>query len=104
MQTFKQARQYRLADPAQRQAADGDAQLHAVDDPLELLVKLEDGARADATGLNQLLDSRFADADQRKLGRCEERIGCHQEQDEKHPQQHIRNHGGIILTFQRERG
>ncbi len=94
---FEQAGEHGLAYPTERQAANGHTQLHAIDDALELLVQLQDCSGTHAAGFNQLLDSRFADADQRKLGRCEERIGCHQEQDEKHPQQHIRNHGGIIL-------
>jgi len=41
----------------------------------------------------------FADADQRELGRGEEGIDRHQEQDDEHPQQHVRNHGTLILTF-----
>ena len=99
---LEQARQNRLAQPAQGQAGDGDSQLHAVDDAAELLVKFEDGAGADAVGFDQLLDAGFAHADQRELGRGEEGIGRHQEQDDEHPQQHVCNHGTLILTFQRD--
>jgi len=43
----------------------------------------------------------IAHAYQGKLSCGEEGIGCHQEQDQKHPQQHVGNHGRLILTFQR---
>ena len=99
---LEQPRQNRLAQPAQGQAGNGDSQLHAVDDAAELLVKFEDGAGARAVGFDQLLDARFAHADQRELGCGEEGIGRHQEQDDEHPQQHVCNHGTLILTFQRD--
>ena len=99
---LEQSRQNRLAQPAQGQAGDGDSQLHAVDDAAELLVKFEDGAGAHAVGFDQLLDAGFAHADQRELGCGEEGIGRHQEQDDEHPQQHVCNHGTLILTFQRD--
>ncbi len=81
---------------------DGNSELNSVDHPGELLVQFEDGAGADAVGFDQLLDTRFANADQSKFRRREEGIGRHNEQDDKHPRQHIRNHGEVILTFQAE--
>ena len=99
---LEQSGQNRLAQPAQRQAGDGDPELHAVYDAAELLVKFEDGAGADAVGGDQLLDAGFAHGHQRELGCGEEGIGRHQEQDDEHPQQHVCNHGTLILTFQRD--
>ena len=99
---LEQSRQNRLAQPAQGQAGDGDSQLHTVHDAAELLVEFENGASAGAVGFDQLLDAGFAHADQRELGRGEEGIGRHQEQDDEHPQQHVCNHGTLILTFQRD--
>ena len=101
---LEQSRQNRLAQPAQGQAGDGDSELHAVYYAAELLVEFEDGAGADAVGFDQLLDARFADADQRELGCGEEGIDRHQEQYNEHPQQHGCNHGTLILTFQRDNG
>ena len=50
----------------------------------------------------ELLDAGIAHADQGELRGSKECVGRHQEQDEKHPQQHVGNHGRLILTFQRE--
>ena len=89
---LEEARQGRLAKPAQAEASDGDSELDAVNDALKLLMKLEDGASAGAVGFDELEDAGFADADERELGRGEESIGRYQEQDNEHPQQHVRNH------------
>ena len=56
-------------------------------------------ARTDAAGLDELLNPRVAHAHQGKFGGGEEGIGCHQKQDEKHPQQHKSNHEEPILTL-----
>jgi hypothetical protein len=57
------------------------------------------GAGADASGLDELLDSRVANADQGEFSRREKRIRRHQEKDEKHPEQHKGDHGSAILAF-----
>ena len=51
------------------------------------------GAGADAAGFDELLDTGLADADQGKFGGGKESVGCDQEQDQKHPQQHKGDHG-----------
>ena len=51
-----------------------------------------DNARADAASFNELLDAGFANAYQGKLGRSKERVGCDQEQDQEHPDQHESDH------------
>src|SRR5208337_580227 len=76
---IKQARQNRLAQPAQSQTGNGNSQLHAVHYAAELLVEFEDGAGAHAVGFDQLLDARFAHADERELGCGKEGIDRHQE-------------------------
>ena len=101
MQAADQAGDHRLADPSEGQADDGDAQLNAVDDLVQTLVQALDDARADTSGFDELLDASVANAHQRELGGCEKRIGCHQEQDQKNPEQHKGDHGRVILTFER---
>ncbi len=63
-----------------------------------------DNARTDAAGLDELLDTGIAHTHQRKFGCGKEGIGCNQEQDEEHPEQHKGNHEWVILTFQRTMG
>ena len=87
-----QAGHHGLADPSQGETDHGDAQLDTVDDLIEILVKALNDAGADAAGIDQLLNARIADADQREFGCREEGIGCHQEQDQKDPEQHIGDH------------
>ena len=97
---FHEAGDHGLADPAERQADHGDAELNAVDDFVEMLVEALDDARADASGLDELLDAGIAHAHQGEFGGREEGIGCHQEQDQKDPEQHKGDHGRVILTFE----
>src|SRR5581483_19489 len=71
---------------------------HGVEDFVEVLVQALDGARADAAGVNELLDASVAHADQRELGRHKECVGCDEEDDGKYPQQHGGDHGKVILA------
>jgi len=50
------------------------------------------GTSADATRLNELLNARIAHAYQGKFRGCKEGVGRHQEQDQKHPEQHKSDH------------
>ena len=81
-----------LANPAQSEAGQGDTELDGAEQLVHALVQLADGAGADAAGLDELLDAGVADADQGKFRRHEEGIGRHQQQDGKHPQEHISGH------------
>ena len=49
----------------------------------------------------KLLDASITDADQREFGGCEEGVGCHQEQDQKDPEQHESDHWPVILNEKR---
>ena len=89
-----------FANPAQGQADNSDSQLDAVYYFVEIAVEFLDGAGADAMGLNELLNASVADAHQGELRRREERVGCHQQQNQEHPKQHVGDHGWVILTFQ----
>src|SRR5690348_4721021 len=89
-----------FADPAQSQANHRDAELDAVYDLVEILVKSQNDAGADTSGFNELLDARVAHADEREFRGCEERVGCHEEEDQKDPEQHESEHGWVILTFE----
>ena len=55
-----------------------------------------DDAGADASGFDELLDSSVANADQGELGGREKRVGCHQEKDQKHAEQHKGDHLEVI--------
>jgi hypothetical protein len=93
--------QDRLANPAQGQAGDRNAELNPIDDFVNVLVKTLNDASANATGLDELLNARVADADQGKFSSGKEGIDCNQEKDQKDPEQYVRHHGCVILTFQR---
>ena len=62
-------------------------------------METQDGAGADAPCLDELLNARITHAHQGKFGGGKEGVGCHQEQNQKHPEQHKCNHGSLILTF-----
>ncbi len=102
LHSFDEAGDHRLTDPSEGQADDGDAELNAVDDLVQVLVQALHDARANPSGFNELLDASVANAHERELGGCKKRVGCHQEQDQKHPEQHKGDHGTVILTFERE--
>jgi len=56
-------------------------------------VQLLNNAGADTAGFDELLNAGFANAYQGEFGRGKERVGCDQEQDQKHPDQHKCDHG-----------
>src|SRR5690242_11495216 len=101
LHAFYQPGNHGLADPAQSQADHGDSELNAVDDFVQTLMQTLDDAGPDASSLNELQNAGIAHADQGELGGCEEGVGCHQEKDQKDPEQHESDHGRLILTFQR---
>ncbi len=82
-------------------ADDGDSQLDAVDDFVKITMQFLDSAGADAVGFDELLNARITHAHQGELRRREERVGCNQQQDQEHPEEHKGDHGWLILTFQR---
>ncbi len=94
-------RQQGFAYPAQGQADDRDSQLDAVDHFVQIAVQLLHDAGPNPPGRHQLLDTRVTHAHQGEFRGSEECVGRHQQQDEEHPQQHVSNHEGLILTFQR---
>src|SRR5690242_11591784 len=67
-QVLKHARHHRLANPAQEQAGEVDAKLHSGPNLSQALMQFLNGARANAAGLDQLLQARIAHADQAELG------------------------------------
>ena len=97
-QRLQHVRYRRFADPAQRQAANGHSKLHGIEDMVELLMELLDGARADAMRRNHLLQSRLAHAHQSEFSGHEERV-CRDQQDHCYDAQHDEgNHESEILT------
>ena len=73
-QGFQNAGHGSLADPAQGQAGHRDAELHGVEDVVELLMELVDGAGAQAVRRDHLLQSRFAHIDECEFSGHEERV------------------------------
>lgn len=99
---FDQAGKERFADPSESKASNSYSELDAVDDLIQVLVKLEDGAGPDAMSFNELKNARLAHAHQSEFGCREKGISCDQKYDEHHSQQYISNHG--IWTFYIEKG
>ena len=58
-----QVSQAHLADPAQSQTGEGDAELYGAEELVEIAVQALDGACAGASGLQQLLQAGIAHAD-----------------------------------------
>src|SRR5581483_11662686 len=81
-----------FADPTEGEADHGYAQLHPVDDFVQIAVQPLQDAGADAASAYELLDAGFADADQRKFGCGEEGVGRHQGYDQQDPEQHKCDH------------
>ncbi|GAC1429209.1 MAG: hypothetical protein NVS1B11_14360 [Terriglobales bacterium] len=100
-ETFYDPSDNGLANPAESEADDGNSQLHAVDDRVQIAVKLLDNPGAETPGLDELLDSRLSDAYQGELSCRKECIGRNQEQDQEDPEQHKSDHGWAILAFER---
>ena len=57
-----------------------------------MLMEALNGAGADASGLDELLDSSIANTDQGELCRREKRIRRHQEKDKQHAEQYEGDH------------
>src|SRR5581483_2666884 len=91
-QSLDEMGDHRLADPAERKADDGDAQLDAGHHFVQIAMKSLQDTGADTTGLDKLLNTGFADADQRELGSGKEGIGRNQGDDQQYPEQHKSNH------------
>ena len=89
---FDHVGEQRFADPAQREADYGDSQLDAVDHFIQIAMQFLDYAGGGSMGFDKLLNAGLADAHQSKLCGRKEGVGCHQEQDEKNPQQHKSDH------------
>src|SRR5581483_454612 len=89
-----------LADPAKCKADHGDAELDSIHNFVEVLMQALDGAGAETSGPNELLDAGIAHADEREFRGCEERVGCHEEEDQEDPEQHEGEHGWVILAKQ----
>ena len=86
--SFDHAGENGLSHPAKSQAGKGDTQLDAVHHLIEIAMQFLDGAGADTASLDELLDASIAHAHQGKFCCREKGVGCYQEQDEKHPEQH----------------
>ena len=92
-----------FADPAECEAGDGDAELHGIEDVIELLVEFLDGAGADALRRDHLLHARLAHAHQGKFGGDEERV-CRDRQDHRYDaEDNEGNHpvGDLSIAFLR---
>src|SRR5581483_1923545 len=92
MQPLDEVGDHWLADPAERQADNGYAELDAGHHFVQIAMKALQDSGADTAGANQLFNSRFTDPDQREFGCGKEGIGCDQGHDQQDPEQHKSNH------------
>ena len=65
----------RLAEPAEGQRAEGDAELDGGKKVVQILLQAADGAGSGDAGGEHLLDAGVADGDQRELGGHKEGVG-----------------------------
>ena len=82
-----QARERRLADPAEAQGGEGDAELGGRDVAVERLYGTTGQPSFAVPGLGQLVEAGLPRADQRELRRHEEGVGQHQHDDRAEAQQ-----------------
>ena len=95
---FQHVSDGRLADPAKREAGDGNAELHGIENMIELLMEFLDGAGADAMSGNHLLDARLAHAHQGKFSGDEERVRRNQQDHRYDAEDDKGNHPVGILA------
>ncbi len=81
-----------LADPAEGEGGEGDAELDGGEELVDGVLELEGGASAGAAESDELLDAGLADADESELRRDEEAAGQdeegHHDDAEEHPFKH----------------
>ena len=80
----QQRGKHRLAHPAQAQAGQGDAELRGAQRGIQMLNQPPGHARAAVARLDQPLELRVADFDQRELRRHKEAVQQHQHQHQQH--------------------
>ena len=82
-----------LADPAEREAGERDAELHGGQELVDGVLELEHGASAGPAERDELLDARLPNADESELRGDEETVGQdekgHHHRAEEHPLQHL---------------
>ena len=81
-----------LADPAEGEAGDGDAELDGGKELVDGVLELEGGAGAGTAEGDELLDARLADADEGELGGHEEAGGQNEEGHHDHAEEHPFKH------------
>jgi hypothetical protein len=92
LEAFDEMSDHGLADPAEGEADDGDAELHTVDDFVQVAVQSLQNTSADAAGSDQLLDAGLTDTDQGKFGSGKEGVGRYQSYYQQDPEQHKGDH------------
>ncbi len=76
---FEEHRDHRLADPAERQAAKGDAKLNRWQEIVEVRLQAADGAGSRLSLGDELLDAGLPHAHQRKFRSHEKSVGENQQ-------------------------
>ena len=100
----------RLAEAAEGQRGEGDAELHGGEELVDVVLEAEGGAGAGAVELDELLDAGLADADEGELGGHKEGVRQDEEGDQasvdEAPFQHnawlkVYNEGRVVWTQER---
>ena len=90
----------RLADPAQGQGAEGDAELDGGKKVVQIVLQAADGACSGDVGGEHLLDARVADGDQSELGGHKEGVGQNEHGHGDKLEQGKTVHPGVRIAFQ----
>jgi hypothetical protein len=88
-QRFEQLRQRGLADPAERERRDGDAELRRRQVGVEMIERALQGGGVHAAPRDQLGDAAATNGDEGELGGDEEAVGEHQQHDRHNTQGRI---------------
>ena len=99
--TEKNLREGALADDAQGEAGDGDANLYAAEDTVEVAEKLLDNEGAGVALLDELLDASDADGNESELGGHEEGVEAGEEEDAEEAKEE--HDGGILAAWEARR-
>ena len=81
-----------FADPAEGEAAEGDAELDGGEEVVEVLLEAADGACSEDFLGDELLDAGFADADQGEFRRDKEAVGQNEQGHRDSPKEEQAGH------------
>jgi len=91
-------RERRLADPAQAERRDGDAELRTRDGAVEIVLRPADDAGQTIAAIGQFVDAGASRTDERELRRDEEGVRRYEREDRAEPQSESEVHSAVRLA------